>query len=97
MEKLNKYLENNNINIKNDVIDTNKKEKKIIVDNNNIDDIEIEKVNKMLKKDYVYKSTKDDDLCIILDCNNKRSKMVGNIIEYCKNHANEAFSFEFNL
>lgn len=96
MKKNNENIENtqkcdNNSNVK----ETNKEEKQIINEDTNIVDIDIEKVNKMINKNYTFQSDKDDNICIILNCKNKRSKIFGNVIEYCKEHTNNTFSFDF--
>ena len=73
----------------------NKEENQIINEDTNIVDINFEKVNKMFNKNYIFKSDKDDNICIILNCNNKRTEMFGNLIEYCKDHANKTFFIDF--
>lgn len=43
-------------------------------------------LKKIMNKNYVYKSNKKEELCIIEKCINKRSKLDNNILDFCDIH-----------
>lgn len=81
-----KFLENNLDEELNNFENNNK--------NNNINnnsDINIEKLSKIIDKKYLYKSNKDDKLCIIQNCNNNKHNFNNILLEYCIKHINFDF------
>lgn len=80
-EKLDNYLEKNNFN----------SNEKIIIDNNN--NINLEKINNIINKNYLYKSNKDEKLCILENCNNKRQVFGDDEMGLCKQHFENSLKF----
>lgn len=45
----------------------------------------------MIDKNYIYKSNKDNKICIIQDCNNNKHNLNNILLEYCIKHINFDF------